>query len=63
MSEVFKQRPLPQQGPKHLFAVVLVAGPQDVMMGTGHVADGVDLDESNLSDAPHHVDWPNWRIG
>jgi len=51
MGEVFENTAIfAQQRPKLFFAVIWVARPQDVMMGTGHVAYGVDLHKPKIAD-------------
>ena len=51
VGEMFKDLAVfAKQRPKLFFTIVRVARPQDVMVGAGHVADGVDLYEAQIAD-------------
>ena len=45
---------------EHLLAVILVAAPQDMVMGAGHDLDRVELDEAEGADERAQVERPGW---
>jgi len=61
MAEMLEQFALFQQVPNRAFGDVLVARPQNMVMGAGYVADGVDLHKPQPMDYRHQVVWSRWR--
>ena len=62
MGEMFKQGPLAKKWPKHVLAVIAVARPQDMVLRSDHIADRIDLQESQITDDPEGVDRPRRRV-
>src|SRR6056297_2048470 len=59
MGEMLENRAVATQtGPEHAFAVILIAGPQDVIVGACYVSDRVDLNKAQPPDHTHHVERP-----
>ena len=52
-----------QKRPKHLFAIVLVSAPQNVVMGTGHIANCINLHEAKGVEHAHHIELSGRRFG
>ena len=64
MGEMFKDLTIStQKRPKHLFAIVLVSAPQNVVMGTGHIANCINLHEAKGVEHAHHIELSGRRFG
>lgn len=63
MGEMFKHLPCAaKQRVQHVFAIVLIAAPQDMVMGTGHNLNGVELHKSQLFYQLRRVQGPRRRL-
>ena len=55
MGEMFKQRALAQQRLEHLFAIIAVTRPQDMILRPHDIAYRVDLQKAQPPDDRHHI--------
>ena len=64
MGEMFEHRTvLAEQSVEHWFAIILVAAPQDMMMGAGDILDRVELDKAETADHLRQIERTGRRIG
>ncbi len=64
MSKMLEHRPvLAQDLVEHWFAIILVAAPQYVMMGTGDILDRVELDKTEAADGFRKIERTGRRFG